>query len=116
VGLANWWIMLFPLLVSPVQVNLTHFTMATLMQFNSYLDCRGVQNAFRASNTSCSASNAVLLRDLALEYVVEPYNLSAFKGATLQTGKTAPPAAKAHQEALCGIHWRDPMQVRMAGQ
>jgi hypothetical protein len=114
VGMSNWWTKLFPLLVPPVQVNLTHLTMATLMQFERYLDCRDGQEAFRASNTSCSMPNTVLLRDLALEYVVEPYNLSATPGSSLRTGEMAPPAAKVHQEAQCAIHWRDPMQVRMA--
>ncbi len=73
-GSKNWWTRLFSLLAPPMQVNMTHGTLATSLFFSRYLDCRGMLPIDR-SNTSCQ-EDAVLLCHLALDYVVMPYNAS----------------------------------------
>ncbi len=58
-------------------MNQTYGGYAAMLSFGHYVDCREGWQSLRFSNGSCDMANAVLLRVGALEYVVEPRNVSA---------------------------------------
>ncbi len=69
---------------------------------------------FHSSNACCELGNNVLMCDLAVEYVVEPRNISIpapTEMAWRWAGEQPSPASIAHQYTLCAVYWRDPMQV-----
>jgi hypothetical protein len=71
------WAMLSRLLVPPVQVNLTHYAHSDSLRFWRYVDCGGADFQTWPVDAGRCLSNNVVRRDMALEYVINPYNLNA---------------------------------------
>jgi hypothetical protein len=111
------WMMLFPMIAPPLQVNLTHNALAGYLEFVRYIDCGGRHWYERTSNTTCK-SDEMLRRDLSLECAIQPYNLIPLpefldpnENESSEFEERIRKYVQGNYQAMCAIHWHDPMPV-----